>query len=114
MFKIDAGTEKVFTAINRPAKGVEFKSILQNLYSLKNILIQSILVDGSPSNITDNELGAYFEHLRHIRPTEVHLYSIDRPVPETKLKLVPPERLQAIAERGRKETGLDIKAFYPR
>jgi len=114
MFKLDAGTEKTFRAINRPARGLKFETIINHLYSLDNILIQSVLVDGSPCNTTDAELDAYFEHLLRIQPIEVHLYSIDRPVPKTELKLVPPDKLKAIAERGREQTGLNIKAFYPR
>ncbi len=114
MFKLDAGTEATFKAINRPAKGIDFKSIIDNLTSLSHILIQTALVDGSPCNTTDDELSAYFDHLRRIRPVEVHLYSIDRPVPRTELRLVPPDKLKAIAERGRRQTGLNIKAFYPR
>jgi len=113
MFKLDAGTEKIFKAINRPARGIKFDTIVNNLYSLDNILIQSVLVDGSPCNTTDEEFDAYFAHLVRIRPIEVHLYSIDRPVPKTELRLVPPDKLKAIAERGRQKTGLNIRAFYP-
>jgi wyosine [tRNA(Phe)-imidazoG37] synthetase (radical SAM superfamily) len=113
MFKLDAGTEQTFTAINRPAKGVEFGAIVHNLVSMSNILIQSVLVDGDPSNITEDELDAYFELLRLIKPREVHVYSIDRPVPKMDIKLVPPEDLDRIAEEGRKRTGIPIIAFYP-
>lgn len=114
MFKLDAGTEKIFRAINRPAKGIEFDAIIKQLYALDNILIQSLIVDGSPGNTDDDELEAYFNHLVEINPVEVHLYSIDRPVPKTDLRLVPPDKLEAIAERGRKKTRLNIRAFYPR
>ena len=113
MFKLDAGTEKTFRAINRPARGIKFDAIVRQLCALDNILIQSVLVDGAPCNTADAELDAYFDHLRRIRPIEVHLYSIDRPVPKTELRLVPPEKLKAIAERGRQKTGINIKAFYP-
>jgi wyosine [tRNA(Phe)-imidazoG37] synthetase (radical SAM superfamily) len=114
MFKLDAGTEKTFRAINRPAKGIDFNTIVNQLYTLSNILIQTVFVDGSPSNTNDDELEAYFEHLIRIKPSEVHIYSIDRPVPRTELALVPPEKLHKIAERGRQKTGLNIRAFYPR
>jgi len=114
MFKLDAGTEKTFTAINRPAKGIRFAAIVDHLTSLSNILIQTVMIDGSPSNVSDDELKAYFDHIRRIKPIEVHIYSIDRPVPETDITLVPPDNLRQIAERGTKETGITITPFYPR
>jgi wyosine [tRNA(Phe)-imidazoG37] synthetase (radical SAM superfamily) len=113
MFKLDAGTEATFRAINRPADGIDLPGIVERLSSLSDILIQSIMIDGSPSNVTDEELTAYFSLLKRIRPVQVHIYSIDRPVPKTGISLVPPQRLQEIADRGRRETGLDIKPFYP-
>ncbi len=114
MLKLDAGTEDTFKAINRPAPGVSFQSIIDGLISTPNIIIQSVLFDGNPSNVTDAELDAYFGLLTRIKPREVHIYSIDRPVPKTEIALVPPERLEEIAERGRRQTGLQITAFYPR
>lgn len=114
MFKLDAGTEATFRAINRPAKGISFKTIVDGLTSVSNIIIQSVLIDGDPSNVTEAELDAYFGLLTQIKPREVHIYSIDRPVPKSSIALVPPERLEKIAERGRRQTGIRIIAFYPR
>jgi wyosine [tRNA(Phe)-imidazoG37] synthetase (radical SAM superfamily) len=112
VFKLDAGTEEVFRKVNRPAKGVEFATILDCLSSLENINLQTLLIDGRCSNVTENELEAYFEHLVRIRPQEVHIYSIDRPVPDPHLVRVPPERLQQIARRAEARTGVWVKAFW--
>ena len=114
MFKLDAGIEETFMAINRPAEGIRFATIVDHLASLSNILIQTVLIDGSPSNVTEDELKAYFDHIRRIKPIEVHIYSIDRPVPETDITLVPPDELRRIAEQGTRETGITITPFYPR
>lgn len=113
MFKLDAGTEETFKAVNRPANGIEFGTIVDHLVSMPDILIQSVFFDGNPSNVTDRELDAYFELLRLIKPREVHIYSIDRPVPKMDIRLVAPEQLDRIAERGRQRTGISIMAFYP-
>lgn len=113
MFKLDAGTEETFTAINRPAKGIEFGAVVDNLVSMSDILIQSVLVNGNPSNVSDDELDAYFGLLRLIKPREVHIYSIDRPVPKMDIRLVSPEELERIADEGRERTGIPIIAFYP-
>lgn len=111
VLKLDAGTPETFAAINRPAKGIRFERIVERLCMLEDICIQTVLVYGSPSNATSAELSAYFELLRQIRPREVHIYSIDRPVPNRRISLVTPEQLEAIAERARRETGIEVKAY---
>ncbi|MGC8788156.1 MAG: hypothetical protein ACP5Q1_12095, partial [Anaerolineae bacterium] len=114
IFKLDVGTAEKFRAINRPAKGVVFADVVAQLASLRNIYIQTMFIDGSPSNVEEGDLQAYFELLARIQPKEVHIYSIDRPVPHADLVLVPPQKLEEIARRGERETGVRIKAFYAR
>lgn len=114
VFKLDVGTEEKFRAINRPAKGVEFTPILGFLSSLRDICLQTVLIEGTPSNVADEDLEAYFEQVARIRPREVHIYSIDRPVPDTRIALVSPPTLEEIARRGEKQTGVRMRAFYVR
>jgi wyosine [tRNA(Phe)-imidazoG37] synthetase (radical SAM superfamily) len=111
ILKLDAGTVKGFRAINRPAPEIDFDTIVDQLRSIDRLYIQTVLVDGYPSNTLPDDLVAYFEKIAQIKPEEVHLYSIDRPVPETRLMLVPPERLRAIAAQGERETGVPMRAF---
>jgi wyosine [tRNA(Phe)-imidazoG37] synthetase (radical SAM superfamily) len=112
VFKLDAGTERKFKMMNRPAEEVDFTKILDWLASVGSIYLQTVLVEGTPSNVGKEELSAYFEHLSRIRPKGVHVYSIDRPVPNTKISLISPRRLEEIALRGHRETGVEIRAFH--
>ena len=112
VFKLDAGTEDTFHSINRPAKGLELAQILQWLTSIRGILLQTVLVDGAPSNVAGRELETYFEHIARIQPQEVHIYSIDRPAADPRLIRVPPQRLQGIAQRGSALTGVKFRAFW--
>lgn len=112
VFKLDAGKRKIFDAINRPARGVIFKQIVERLQSLKRIIIQTVLVYGSPCNAREKALKAYFELIKKIRPKAVHIYSIDRPVPNVRIKRVRPEELKQIARRGEDTTKVKIEAFY--
>ena len=112
VFKLDAGTEEKFRKVNRPAKGVDFAQIVRLLSSLENICLQTLLIEGIPSNVTEKDLEAYFQQVARIRPEEVHIYSIDRPVPDPHLVRVPPQKLQEIARRGEEETGVRIRAFW--
>jgi hypothetical protein len=69
-------------------------------------------VDGEPNNIGRRDLKEYIERVGRIKPQEVHLYSIDRPVPNDKISLVPPDKLKRLASRITKETGVAAQAFY--
>ena len=112
VLKLDAGSARIFSSINRPARDVSFEEISCLLADAGDIILQTVLVDGTPSNVTPLDLHAYFEQLVHIRPREVHLYSIDRPVPDAGIHLVPPERLHKIAVQAKTETGIEVKVFH--
>jgi len=112
VFKLDAGTPQLFGRINRPVRGLEFSTILDGLASLDRPYIQTLLVDGSPSNVTPDHLDAYMRQICRIKPAEVHIYSIDRPVPDRHLLRVSPQGLMEIARLGEAQTGAPFKAFW--
>jgi wyosine [tRNA(Phe)-imidazoG37] synthetase (radical SAM superfamily) len=112
VLKLDAGAEEKFKAINRPVREVTFSGIIDALCSAREFYVQTVLVKGNPSNVGEDDLKAYFQKISLIQPKEVHIYSIDRPVPNRDISLVTKERLQAISDWGRKETGLEIRPFY--
>ncbi len=112
VFKLDAGTPRTFRAVNRPAKGVGFQEIVDNLSEADGIYLQTVFINGRPCNCTPEELTAYGELLRRIRPQEVHLYSIDRPVPDKQISLVQPEDLNRIASELHRATGINVRAFH--
>ena len=112
VLKLDAGNEDTFRAVNRPTRSVRFEEIFEKLFSLDGIYLQTVFVDGEPTNITRSDLKDYIESVGRIKPQEIHLYSIDRPVPNTKISLVLPEKLKRLASRIKKETGITARAFY--
>ena len=114
VFKLDAGTAKTFRAINRPARGITLDQIVTSLATMESIWLQTVFVDGTPSNVGPGDLAGWHEAVGRIRPREVHIYSIDRPAPETRITLVPPERLARIAHEAEQETGVPVRAFHPR
>ena len=97
VLKLDASTDAKFRAINRPAKGVRFEDILDRLHSAQNIYLQTAFFDGAICNTEPRDLELYAKLLGSIRPIEVHIYSIDRPVPEKAISLVSVERLKAVS-----------------
>lgn len=111
VFKLDAGTEETFRAINRPARGVRFDTIVDELTMLESFTLQTLLMDGTPSNSTEAELDAFFRLVGWIVPDEVQLYSTDRPVARSTVGKVPPRRLRRIAEQGMDRTGIPFRVF---
>ncbi len=112
VFKLDVGNAEMFKKINRPANGVDFDKIIEFLKQVEGICIQTVLMRGNPSNIENDELETYFEKIAVIKPIEVQMYSLDRPVPNREIKRILPEELEKIALLGSKKTGIRFKAFY--
>jgi wyosine [tRNA(Phe)-imidazoG37] synthetase (radical SAM superfamily) len=112
VFKLDAGTERTFRRINRPPNGVTLEEIVTNLKTAGRIYIQTVLMDGTPSNTEPDEILAYFERIRDIKPRGIHLYTTDRPVADSRISKVDPGWLDEIASQLKIETGVPALAFY--
>ncbi len=112
VLKLDAGTAETMVAINRPARGISFADIVGALIAVDGILLQTLLVEGSPSNTSRDELATYFDLVREIAPREVQMYSTDRPVGHDGITRVSPDRLARIAEIGTRKTGVPMRAFF--
>lgn len=112
VFKLDTGSEKKFEQINRPAERVNFEEIVDVLTNVKEIYLQTVFMLGNPSNVSAQDLNSYFEKVVSIKPVEVQVYSLDRPVPNENIKRVLPTQLEKIATVGSKKTGVNMRAFY--
>jgi len=112
ILKLDAGNEDTFRAINRPTRSVKYEEIFEKLFSLDGIYLQTVFVDGEPSNVGRRDIRDYIERVGRIKPQEVHIYSIDRPVTNTNISLVSPDRLKRLAKKITAETGVPSRAFY--
>ncbi len=112
VFKLDAGNAVMFEKVNRPSRDVQFGEIVQNLSTLKHIYLQTVLMYGDPSNAEAQELVSYYEAVARIRPKEVQIYSLDRPVSNAKIRRVLPHDLEETAAYGTRETGVPFHAYY--
>jgi wyosine [tRNA(Phe)-imidazoG37] synthetase (radical SAM superfamily) len=111
VFKLDAGTRETFLAVNRPADGVRFEEIVDELSTLEGVTLQTLLVDGVQGNTSEHELDAYFELVRWIAPVAVLLHSTERPVGRSATHRVAAERLHEVARLGRDRTGVKFHAY---
>jgi wyosine [tRNA(Phe)-imidazoG37] synthetase (radical SAM superfamily) len=113
IMKLDAGDEATFSAINRPANGIRLEAIVEALAQMPGLTIQSLLVEGVPTNSAGPAFERWVSALARLKPVQVQIYSTDRPVPEAGVERVAPERLQQIAARVMADTGLDVRAYWP-
>ncbi|MDR0367665.1 MAG: radical SAM protein [Bacteroidales bacterium] len=114
MMKLDAGTQAMFEQINKPFKHLKLDDVCDNLRQFNGDLsIQTLLLKGTLDNgelidnTTSEEITAWLQRLRYIKPQKVILYSIDRETPAKKLIKIDKETLFNIANRVEK---IGIKA----
>jgi wyosine [tRNA(Phe)-imidazoG37] synthetase (radical SAM superfamily) len=111
IMKLDAGSEKMFKELNRPAEGIRLQDVVENLRRLDDIIVQSVFVKGRVDNTTEGEVEQWIGKLCLIKPREVQIYSIDRPSADEGLVLVERGELSRIAERAEKICGIPVKVF---
>jgi wyosine [tRNA(Phe)-imidazoG37] synthetase (radical SAM superfamily) len=112
IMKLDAGDSTMLGRMNRPDSAVKLEHIVEGLRGIPGLIVQSVLVDGRVSNIRGEAFEAWLEALSEIRPTQVQIYSTDRPVPDAGLERVPPAKLQQVAREIEECTGLQVKAYW--
>lgn len=107
VLKLDAGSDKMLYAINRPLLPVNIKGIVEDLKKFKGkVIIQTLFIKGRSNgmdidNTTDEEVNLWLSHLVEIKPSLVMLYSISRATPEEGLIKIGKEELEIIAEKVR-------------
>lgn len=111
ILKLDCGTENVFQRLNRPSPGVRFEEVVENLKELDDVILQSVFVEGTIDNTTDEEVERWMEKINHIKPREVQIYSIDRPSADEGLALVSKNKLKTIAGKAEKVCGISVRTF---
>jgi wyosine [tRNA(Phe)-imidazoG37] synthetase (radical SAM superfamily) len=111
IMKLDAGSEKMFKRLNRPAEGIRLQDVVENLRRLDDIVVQSVFVQGRVDNTAEGEVEQWIGKLCSIKPREVQIYSIDRPSADEGLTLVGGEDLNRIAGRAEKACGISVKVF---
>jgi wyosine [tRNA(Phe)-imidazoG37] synthetase (radical SAM superfamily) len=100
--KFDAGDDETARRMN--GHGVRVAEIVEGLAGLPGVVLQSMFTrdhEGRIDNTTERALGTWVEGVRAIRPTAVHVYTLDRGPAYRKLRGVPRTELEAIAGRVR-------------
>ncbi|NTW24670.1 MAG: radical SAM protein [Lentimicrobium sp.] len=105
VLKLDAGSEQMYSLINRPASPLKLSEIVNQLVDFKGkLVIQTLFLKGIVNgqqidNTTEEELGLWLGHLKRINPSLVMLYSVSRETPEQGIEKVEKEQMRSIAKR---------------
>ena len=109
--KLDAGDEETFRRFNRPHQDIKYDDILSGLKELKDITIQALFAGGESGNFSDRSIASWIEKIYEIKPNECHIYSIERPAADRRLKLIDESGLRKIKERAESLGGIPVKIF---
>lgn len=116
VLKLDAGSEEMFRAINRPLSPVTLANVVENLEKFNGkVIIQTLFLKGlvkgvNVDNTTDAEITLWLKHLEKIKPSLVMLYSLSRETPEEGLAKVTGEEMEKIADKVR-SIKLDVEVY---
>ncbi|WP_321997346.1 radical SAM protein [Draconibacterium orientale] len=112
--KLDSAFEETVKFLDCPKGNFKLANIIEQLIAFNGkVIIQTMFVRGSYKgktidNTTEEEVSAWVELLKKIKPLQVMIYTIARDTPIDTLEKVPLGELNGIAERVR-EAGFDVQ-----
>lgn len=109
-FKLDAGSPELFRQIARPVNPLDFQALVSRLIEWPRPVIQTMFIEGGVDNAGPGPVADWLNILRTIAPSRVQIYTIERPPPDSALRAVSRERMQAIANRVR-HSGIAVDLF---
>lgn len=106
ILKLDSAFDATVRRMNRPQNpDYTVRNIVEQMKRFDGrMILQTMFLRGecdgcAIDNTTDEEVAAWLELVREIRPRQVMVYSLDRDTPCPTLEKVPREELQRIARR---------------
>jgi wyosine [tRNA(Phe)-imidazoG37] synthetase (radical SAM superfamily) len=111
IFKLDAGESETFNAVNRPVRLIELEPVIENLSKIKNVIIQTVFLDGRIKNYCGYPFEKWLEAMARISPKQVQIYSPDNPIPEEDVVPLGLEKLRGIAKEAGKILTAKVTAY---
>lgn len=111
IMKLDAGTEELFRAINRPLGSITLAQIVSGLEGLEGFDTQTVFMRGTVDNATERAVESWMELIGRVRPTEAQIYTVDRWPADPGLQKVDKERLREIAQVTGEKTGVRVMVY---
>ena len=109
--KLDAGTESMFLEMNSPTEDIGIWDVMRGVKGLVDFVVQAMFTRGRRDNSTPDEVDAWIEAIKRIKPKRVDVYSISREPADAQILAVDDDRLREIAKLCEKNTGIPTAAF---
>ena len=103
--KLDSAKDETVKIINQPQGRYSVAKVIDDMRRFEGeVIVQTLFLRGEVNgvrvdNTTEEEVAAWIEALKVIRPKEVMLYSLDRKTPYDTLYKVEGDELQVIADK---------------
>jgi wyosine [tRNA(Phe)-imidazoG37] synthetase (radical SAM superfamily) len=110
ILKLDAGNASVLALYNRPAPGISFDAVVRGLRETPGIMIQTLFTSGPKGNLQESQVRDWIGRIEEIRPVDVQIYTLARPVPSPDIAPAPEAALLEIRDRLRR-AGLSARVF---
>ena len=110
ILKLDAGNAPFFALYNRPAPGIAYDTVVRGLRTTPGIMIQALFTAGPKGNLKRDHVEDWLARIAEIRPVDVQIYTLARPVPSPDIGPAPAAALLDIRDRLRR-AGLSARVF---
>lgn len=99
ILKLDAGIDSLALKMNQPSGHYSVRETVEAMKSFNgNFVLQTMFLKGSGINsLAADNLEAWRNIVRELRPREVMMYTLDRPAPAEGLEKVPVESMEEAA-----------------
>ena len=118
ILKLDTVSKEYIDKVNRPTYPTyDVQEIIETIRSFNgNAIVQTMFMRGtmdgkSVDNTGEEYVGPWLEAIKHIRPKQVMIYTIDRETPDHELLKASPDVLNAIRDRVM-AAGIQCSAAY--
>ncbi len=114
IFKLDCADEDTFRIMNNAVTEIKVNDITKGLEKISRVLpitIQTVFVDGIVQNYQGEIFKKWLDAIKRIKPQKIQVYSTDRPVATSNVKMVSDEKLEEIANIIREKTGIPTIAY---
>lgn len=100
ILKIDAPTDELAARINQPAPGYSLARVIEALERFEgNFVLQTMFLKSKDFNSASKEvLEGWMNIVRHLKPREIMVYTIDRPTPEEGLEAYSVEQMRSFVQ----------------
>lgn len=111
VMKLDAGSEELVEQLNAPASPFYLGEIVAGLKRLKDIVLQSLFVQGRVGNADPDSVALWLDQVAEIQPTLVQVYTLDRVPAERRLWKVNRATLEWIASQVRWRAAVPAEVY---